>query len=81
MAELTSTTTEFPEYDMRQLMGSSTGSRTSRQSRCQRPEVLETEAEQDKAIKALVESELADLEAWPNDEDENDLSNSIDEDY
>jgi hypothetical protein len=30
VAELTSTTTEFPEYDMHQMMGSSTGSRTPR---------------------------------------------------
>ena len=63
MTELTGTTTKFPEYDMRQLMGSSTGSRTSRQSHRQRPEVLETKAEQDEAIKALAESELVDLEA------------------
>jgi cytochrome b561 len=34
MAELTSTTTEFPEYDLHQLMGSSTRSRTPRQQRC-----------------------------------------------
>jgi hypothetical protein len=62
MAELTSTTTEFLEYDMRQLMGSSTRSRTPRQQRRQRLEVLETTAKQDKAIRAMAESELADLE-------------------
>jgi hypothetical protein len=61
MAELTSTTTEFLEYDMRQLMGSSTRSRTPSQQR-QRLEVLETTAKQDKAIRAMAESELADLE-------------------
>ena len=63
MAELTGTTTEFLEYDMRQLMGYSIGSRTPRQSHHQRLEVLETEAEQDEAIRALAESELANLEA------------------
>jgi hypothetical protein len=42
MAELTSTTTEFPDYDLPQMMGSSTGSRTPRQQHRQRPEVSET---------------------------------------
>jgi hypothetical protein len=81
MAELSGTATEFPEYDMRQLMGSSTRSRTPSQQRHQRPEVLETVAEQDKAIRALVESELADLETQPNDVVEDDPSDSSDKDY
>ena len=45
VAELTGTTTEFPEYDMRPLMGSSTRSRTPTPSHRQRPEVQETTAE------------------------------------
>ena len=40
----------------------------------------ETEAEQDNAIRALVESKLADMEAQQDDEDEDNLSNSSDED-
>ena len=44
VTELTGTSTEFPEYDMRQLMGSSTRIRTLRQSHCQRLEVPKTEA-------------------------------------
>jgi len=44
-------------------MGSSTRSRTPRLSHHQRPEVPETEAKKDEAIRALVESELVDLEA------------------
>ena len=63
MTELTGTTTKFPEYDMRQLMGYGTRSRTPTSSHRQRPEVQETTAEQDEAIRALAESELADLEA------------------
>ena len=41
----------------------------------------EIEAEQDEAIRALADSELADLEAQPNAEDEDDLSDSSYEDY
>ena len=41
----------------------------------------ETEAEQDEAIRALVESELANMEAQPDVEDKDDLSDSSDEDY
>ena len=62
-------------------MGSSTRSRTPRQSHRQRLEVLETEAEQDEAIRALVELELADLDPQPDAEDEDDLFDSLDEDY
>ena len=42
--------------------------------------MLETEAEQDEAIRALVELELADLEAQQDDKDEDNLSDSFDED-
>jgi hypothetical protein len=44
-------------------MGSSTRSRTLSLQHHQRPEVPEIEVEQDEAIKAMAESELADLEA------------------
>jgi hypothetical protein len=63
MTELTGTATEFPKYNMCQLMGFSTRSRTLSQQHRQRPDVPETDAEQDEAIKAMVELELADLEA------------------
>ena len=48
---------------MRQLMGSSIGGRTPRQQHHQRPEVLETEAEQDEAIRTVADMELEQLEA------------------
>ena len=41
----------------------------------------ETKAEQYEAIRALVESKLADLEAQPDAEDKDDLYDSLDEDY
>jgi hypothetical protein len=47
----------------------------------QRPEVLETAAEQDKTVQGLAEAELADLEAQPTDPDEDVATDSIDEDY
>ena len=62
-------------------MGSSTRSRTPRQSHHQRPEVPEIATEQDEAIRALAELELAYLEAQQDDKDEDDLSDSLDEDY
>jgi hypothetical protein len=62
-------------------MGSNTRSRTPSQQHHQRPEVPETTAEQDEAIRALAESELADLETQPNDVVKDDLSDSSDEDY
>jgi len=43
--------------------------------------VSEIEAEQDEAIRALVESKLVDLEAQLDDEDEDNLSDSLDKDY
>ena len=41
----------------------------------------EIATEQDEAIRALAESELAYLEAQQDDKDEDDLSDSLDEDY
>ena len=62
VSKLTGSTIEFPEYDMRQLMGSSTRSRTPTPSHRQRLEVQETTAEQDEAIKAIAETKLEHLE-------------------
>jgi hypothetical protein len=81
MAELTGTATEFPKYNMRQLMGSSTRSRTLSQQHRQRPDVPEIEDEQDEAIRAMAELELADLEAHQDDVVEEDSSDSSDKDY
>ena len=43
--------------------------------------MLEPEAEQDEAVRSLLESELVDLEAQPDAEDKDDLYDSLDEDY
>ena len=43
--------------------------------------MIEIEAEQDEAIRALIELKLVDLEAQQNDKVEDDLSDSSDEDY
>ena len=43
--------------------------------------MLETKDEPNKAIRALAEIELADLEAQLDDEDEDNLSDSLDKDY
>jgi hypothetical protein len=47
----------------------------------QRPEVLETAAEQDETSEGLVEAELADLDTQPADPVEDDATDSTDEDY
>jgi hypothetical protein len=47
----------------------------------QRPEVLETAAEQDKIVEGLAEAELADLDTQPTDPVEDDATDSTDEDY
>ena len=60
-AAMHDTPTVFPVYDMCQLMGRGHGNRAARQPR-QRPEVPETEAEQDEAIKAIAETKLEHLE-------------------
>jgi hypothetical protein len=61
MVEWSSATIEFLKYDMSQLLCHSCG-RTPRQP-SHRPEVPETAVEQDKAIKAIIEVELEQLEA------------------
>ena len=62
ITELSVSPTRFPEYDMCQLMGWTLEHRVARASR-QRPTVPESVEEQDEAVHALAEIELADLEA------------------
>jgi hypothetical protein len=47
----------------------------------QRPEVLETVAEQDETVEGLTKAELADLDTQPADLVEDDATDSTDEDY
>jgi hypothetical protein len=49
-AEISNTTTAFLEYDIRQLWASVTREQASGPGQRQRPEVLETAAEQDKTV-------------------------------
>jgi hypothetical protein len=69
-AEISDTTTTFPEYDIHQLWASVT--------REQAPEIA---AEQDKTVKGLAEAELADLDAQPADQADDVATDSTDEDY
>jgi hypothetical protein len=80
-AEISDTTTAFPEYDIRQLWASITREQAPRQGQRQRAEVPETAAEQDETVEGLAEAELADLDAQPADPDEDDATDSTDEDY
>jgi hypothetical protein len=59
-AEISDTTTAFLEYDIHQLWASVTREQAPRPGQCERPEVLETAAEQDETIQGLAEAELAD---------------------
>ena len=61
VAEWSGATTEFPQYDMSQLLCHSRGRTPSHPSH--RPEEPETVAEQDEAIRAIAETELEHLEA------------------
>ena len=61
MAELSGATIEFPHYDMSQLLCHSRERTPSQPSH--RPEVPETVAEQDEVVRAIVETELEQLEA------------------
>jgi hypothetical protein len=63
------------------LWASVTREQAPRLGQRQRPEVLETAAEQDETIEGLTEAELIDLDAQPTDPVEGDATNSIDEDY
>jgi hypothetical protein len=80
-AEISNTTTAFPEYDIRQLWASVTREQAPRPGQRQRPEVLEIAAEQDETVEGLPKAELADLDAQPADPVEDDATDSTDVDY
>jgi hypothetical protein len=80
-AEISDTTTAFPEYGIRQLWASVTREQTPRPGQHQRTEVLEIAAEQDETVEGLAEAELADLDAQPADPVEDDATDSTNEDY
>ena len=61
MAEYTGATTEFPSYDMTQMLRHS-HARTPRQP-SRHPEVLETAAQQDEIIRGIVATEEEELDA------------------
>nr|ACS88371.1 putative protein [Coix lacryma-jobi] len=79
LPELLQSPTEFPEYDTRQLAGAHPDTRP--RGPRQRPEVPETEAQQDETVSQLAEAELAALEAEGEDPDDDFPSDSTDEDY
>jgi hypothetical protein len=80
-AEISDTTTAFPEYDIRQLWASVTKEQIPGLGQRQRPKVPDTAAEQDETVQGLAEAELADLDAQPADPVEDVATNSTDEDY
>jgi hypothetical protein len=80
-AEISDTTTAFPEYDIRQLWASVTREQAPGLGQRQRLEVPEIAAEQDETVEGLAEAELADLDAQPADQAEDVATNSTDEDY
>jgi hypothetical protein len=63
------------------LWASVTREQAPRSGQRQRPEVLETVAEQDETVEGLDEAELADLDAQPADPVEDDATDSTDENY
>jgi hypothetical protein len=80
-AEISNTTTTFPEYDIRQLWASVTREQAPGPRQRQRPKVPQTAAEQDETVEGLAEAELADLDAQPADQAEDVATDSTDEDY
>jgi hypothetical protein len=80
-AEISDTTTTFPEYDIHQLWASVTREQTPGLGQRQRLEVLETAAEQDETVEGLAEAELVDLDAQPADQAEDEATDSTDEHY
>jgi hypothetical protein len=80
-AEISDTTTTFPEYDIRQLWASVTREQAPGPGQRQRPEVPETAAEQDETVEGLAEAELADLDAQPANQAKDVATDSTDEDY
>jgi hypothetical protein len=80
-AEISDTTIAFLEYDIQQLWASVTREQAHGLGKRQRPEVLETAAEQDETVEGLAEAELADLDAQPADPVEDVATDSTDKDY
>jgi hypothetical protein len=63
------------------LWASVTREQAPRPGQHQRPEVLETAAEQDETVEGLAEAEIADLDTQPADPVEDVATDSTDEDY
>jgi hypothetical protein len=80
-AEISDTTTAFPEYDIRQLWASVTREQAPGPGQRQRLEVPETAAKHDETVEGLTEAELADLDAQPADPVEEVTTDSTNEDY
>jgi hypothetical protein len=80
-AEISDTTTAFPEYDIRQLWAYVTREQAPRSGQRQRTEVSKTAAKQDETAEGLAEAELSDLDAQPADPVEDDATDSTNEDY
>jgi hypothetical protein len=80
-AEITKTTTVFPEYDIRQLWASVTREQVPVPGQRERPEVPKTAVEQDATVQGLAEAKLTDLDAQPADIAKDEASDSNDEDY
>jgi hypothetical protein len=80
-AEISDTTTAFPEYDIRQLWASVTREQAPRPGQRQRLEVPETAAEQDETVEGLAEAELIDLDTYLPDPVEDVSTDSTDENY
>ena len=79
VAELSSATIEFPQYNMSYLLCHSRGRTPSQPSH--RPEVPKTVAEQDEAVRAIAKTKLEQLEAQQEDVVESDPTVSSNEDY
>ena len=79
MAKYTSATTEFPPYNMTQMLYHSSA-RTPRQP-SRRLEVPETAAQQDEIIRGIAETKEEELDAQQEDEVKSDPSDSSDNDY
>ena len=79
MVECIGATTEFPLYNMTQMLRHSSA-RTPRQP-SHRLEVPETTAQQDEIIRGIVETEEEELDAQQGDEVDSDPSDSSDDNY
>ena len=79
LAEYSGATTEFPAYNLTQMIRHSTPTAPSQP--CRRPEVLETAAQQDDTIRGIAAIEEEQLDAQQEGMVESDPSDSSDEDY